>query len=413
MWVDNNSSSPFYGRMYISLNNFAVGGGALQIVYSDNGTTWTGPVTLNGSFIRDIQITGDLQGSGRVYVAAMNEGGGGLTTRQNVMYRSTDGGVTWASSTTGPSFSAPGRTACTANSYFVCMFGTNNWRHMGWGEPAANGNVVSLNYAAHGSGADLGDIYYVRSTDSGVTWGTPVKLNTDTGTALQWQPSLTTTNTGMVFASWYDQREVNGGNDLNCTAGNAAQNCYRRWGRVSLDNGATWQANDMVGRALSPLPAQPDSAVQPNYQGDYDYHSSFGATAIGGWTDGRTIISGTSQQDIFVNFVQGAAPTATPTATVAPSPTPTATATATPTPSQITLTASGRKVHGIDTVDLSWSGATSVNVDIYRNGMIIATVPNTPSSYTDSTGQRGHATFTYKVCEAGTQNCSNQVTVTF
>jgi serine protease len=161
------------------------------------------------------------------------------------------------------------------------------------------------------------------------------------------------------------------------------------------------------------VPAQPDSAVQPNYQGDYDYHSSFGATAIGAWTDGRTIISGTSQQDVFVNFVQGAAPTATPTATVAPSPTPTATPTATPTPSQITLTASGRKVHGIDTVDLSWSGATSANVDIYRNGGIIATVPNTPSSYTDSTGQRGHATFTYKVCEAGTQNCSNQVTVTF
>jgi hypothetical protein len=70
-------------------------------------------------------------------------------------------------------------------------------------------------------------------------------------------------------------------------------------------------------------------------------------------------------------------------------------------------------VHGIDTVDLSWNGATSANVDIYRNGVVIATVPSNPSSYTDSTGQKGRATFTYKVCEAGTQNCSNQVTVTF
>jgi hypothetical protein len=33
--------------------------------------------------------------------------------------------------------------------------------------------------------------------------------------------------------------------------------------------------------------------------------------------------------------------------------------------------------------------------------------------YTDSTGQKGRATFTYKVCEAGTQNCSNEVTVRF
>src|SRR4029077_13740922 len=328
MWVDNNPASPHYGRMYISFNNFAVGTGALQVVYSDNGTTWTAPITLTSTFTRDVQITGDLQGSGRVYLAAMNEEGGGLTTRQNVMYRSTDGGATWANSTTGPAFPAVGRTDCTANSYFVCMFGTDAWRHMGWGEPAAVGDVVSLDYSQQGASGDKGDIYYVRSTDQGVTWAAPVKLNTDTGTAMQWQPSLTATAGGVLFASWYDQREVNGGADLNCTPGSSSQNCYRRWGRVSFDNGATWQPDDMVGQALTPLPGQPDGGVQPNYQGDYDYHSSVGNTTIGGWTDGRNIISGQSQQDVFVNFVQGGTPSPTPTA----SPSPTATATASPTP---------------------------------------------------------------------------------
>src|SRR5437667_407450 len=83
--------------------------------------------------------------------------------------------------------------------------------------------------------------------------------------------------------------------------------------------------------------------------------------------------------------------------------------TPTPTPSQITLTASGRKVRGVDTVDLSWSGATSPTVDVYRNGAVIAIVSNT-GSYTDSTGQKGHGTFTYQVCEAGTQTCSNTAT---
>ena len=39
--------------------------------------------------------------------------------------------------------------------------------------------------------------------------------------------------------------------------------------------------------------------------------------------------------------------------------------------------------------------------------------PNNPSSYTDSTGARGHGSFIYKVCNAGTQTCSNQVTVSF
>src|SRR5262249_14986762 len=107
--------------------------------------------------------------------------------------------------------------------------------------------------------------------------------------------------------------------------------------------------------------------------------------------------------------------TATATATPAPSPTPTATITptATPTPGQITLTARGYKAQGRHQVDLAWSGATSSTVDIYRNGTLIVTVPNNPGFYTDSPGGRGHATYAYRVCNAGTQTCSNQVTVTF
>src|SRR6516164_2929265 len=110
-----------------------------------------------------------------------------------------------------------------------------------------------------------------------------------------------------------------------------------------------------------------------------------------------------------------ATPTSTPTPTPAPSPTPTATVTptATPTPGQISLTARGYKVQGRHQVDLAWSGATSSNVDIYRNGTLIVTVPNNPGFYTDSPSGRGHATYTYRVCNAGTQTCSNQATVTF
>jgi acetyl esterase/lipase len=79
---------------------------------------------------------------------------------------------------------------------------------------------------------------------------------------------------------------------------------------------------------------------------------------------------------------------------------------------KITLTARGYKVHGRQTADVSWSGATSSNVDIYRNGVQIVTTAN-DRLYTDSIGGRGHATYTYQVCNAGTQTCSNQATVTF
>jgi serine protease len=91
---------------------------------------------------------------------------------------------------------------------------------------------------------------------------------------------------------------------------------------------------------------------------------------------------------------------------VGPTPTPT------PTPGPITLSAAGRKVDGINTVRLTWNGAASANIDIYRNGVVIVTTAN-DGLYVDSTGDTGRAQYTYKVCEAGTQTCSNVERVRF
>jgi len=100
-------------------------------------------------------------------------------------------------------------------------------------------------------------------------------------------------------------------------------------------------------------------------------------------------------------------PTPTPTPTVTPTPTPT------PTPGAITLSAHGRRVQGRHTADLSWSGSNAANIDVYRDGVVIAAVPNN-GAYKDFIGVRGgNARYIYKVCDAGTQNCSNQVTVRF
>jgi hypothetical protein len=78
----------------------------------------------------------------------------------------------------------------------------------------------------------------------------------------------------------------------------------------------------------------------------------------------------------------------------------------------IHLKASGRKVGGINTVRLNWIGATSSNIDVYRNGILVATVPDTGTD-TDSTGDTGRARYTYTVCEASTSTCSNNARVTF
>ena len=101
-----------------------------------------------------------------------------------------------------------------------------------------------------------------------------------------------------------------------------------------------------------------------------------------------------------------------PAGTPTPTPTATATATATATPGPIQLRGQGKKLGGINTSRLKWRGATSANVDVYRDGVVIATTPN-DGLYDDSTGTTGQASFMYKVCEAGTQTCSNTVTVNF
>jgi serine protease len=64
-------------------------------------------------------------------------------------------------------------------------------------------------------------------------------------------------------------------------------------------------------------------------------------------------------------------------------------------------------------VRLQWRGAaTSTNIDVYRNNVPIATTPN-DGQYDDSTGDMGQAQYVCRVCEAGTQTCSNDVTVHF
>src|SRR5436190_11441364 len=342
-WADNNPSSPFYGRMYVSWNDFNVGGGALFLRYStDNGVTWTNArqITTGTPFIRDVQITGDLA-TGDVYIAGMDEGGGGFPhSNINHLYRSTDGGNTWTHTYAGPTFSGPGR---SSSGYFATMYANPAyWRHEGWGEPAALNGVVHYVYAASNAATgDPGNVFYVRSTDRGVTFSAAFQLNSNTDpTKAQWQPNISVSTSGSLFAVWYDERERTA---ASCQPSSPSTPCYRMWARRSTDNGATWLTDDAFSDVVTPLPLQPDPGIQATYAGDYDYASSSVNQHLHAWVDGRVAISGSSQQDAFHDRQSAGG---------AASPTPTPTATATPTPTPITLSASGRKVGGVNTADL-------------------------------------------------------------
>jgi len=76
----------------------------------------------------------------------------------------------------------------------------------------------------------------------------------------------------------------------------------------------------------------------------------------------------------------------------------------------IRLRARARIADGTKLVLLHWTGANSDTVDIYRNDALRATV-NNDGEHTDVLTERG--IYAYKVCEAGTTNCSNEVEVRF
>ncbi len=78
----------------------------------------------------------------------------------------------------------------------------------------------------------------------------------------------------------------------------------------------------------------------------------------------------------------------------------------------ITLSATGFKVKGFWSASLTWSGATSSQVNVKRNGTTVATVSNS-GSYTYNTSTKGSGSMTLQVCEAGTTTCSNVVTVVY
>jgi serine protease len=84
-----------------------------------------------------------------------------------------------------------------------------------------------------------------------------------------------------------------------------------------------------------------------------------------------------------------------------------------PPPAGIALSVASaqRSGNNRNTVVLSWTGAGTASVEVYRDGALIATPANS-GGYTDSF-RSGGASFIYMVCETGGGACSNEATASF
>ena len=171
-------------------------------------------------------------------------------------------------------------------------------------------------------GRSTTDVMFVRSTDGGLTFSAPHKINDDPVNPNKWHwfGTFSVAPNGRLDAVWYDTRNA---------ANNTDSQLFYSW---STDAGVTWSPNVAVSNAFNPSEGYPNQ----NKIGDY-------ITIVSDNTGGNVAYSATfnfnpsrgqHEEDIYYVRVSpsgGSTPTPTPTASPTPTLTPTATATFTPT----------------------------------------------------------------------------------
>jgi hypothetical protein len=185
-----------------------------------------------------------------------------------------------------------------------------------------NNNIYMLASVAP-PGRSTTDVMFVRSTDGGLTFSAPQKVNDDPVNPSKWHwfGTFSVAPNGRLDAIWYDTRNA---------ANNTDSQLFYSW---STDAGVTWAPNVAVSNAFNPFEGYPNQ----NKIGDY-------ITIVSDNTGGNVAYSATfnfnpprgeHEEDVYYVRVSpsgGATPTPTPTVTPPPTATPTATPRVTPTP---------------------------------------------------------------------------------
>jgi hypothetical protein len=98
-----------------------------------------------------------------------------------------------------------------------------------------HGNIYLLCSVERNSNSDPLDVMFVCSTDGGVNWSSPIKINDDPGTsAYQWFGTMSVAPTGRIDVIWLDTRD-NTGSDISAL-----------YYSNSNDGGETWSQNEKL-----------------------------------------------------------------------------------------------------------------------------------------------------------------------
>lgn len=145
------------------------------------------------------------------------------------------------------------------------------------------GNVYLLASVERYSSPDPLDVMFTRSTNGGVNWSSPIKVNDDPGTsAYQWFGTMSVAPNGRIDVIWLDTRD-NPGTFLSAL-----------YYSNSKDGGITWSPNEKLSDYFDPHVGWP----QQNKMGDYfDMVSDINGAYLS-WA-----ATFNNEQDVYYSFI--------------------------------------------------------------------------------------------------------------
>ncbi len=250
---------------------------AIELVESaDGGLTWTPPLIVAESCFSPATNFSSVQGSqvlfdaaGNVYVAWESFANAAGSARALWVRKSTDQGKTLLPavkiSNVTETGDGNGLQGGIRNNEFpmLAVDRKDGALYVVWNDGR---NFSITDFQAADGRYHFADILLSKSTNGGLTWSTPVRVNQDSLTHLldgepygtdHYQPGVAVDKSGRVGVCWYDRRN----DPRNFTFGRSCS--------FSTDGGASWHDSTSVPGNWQPFHDM-DSFIAQNYFGDYD-----------------------------------------------------------------------------------------------------------------------------------------------
>ena len=278
MEADHSPSSPYTGNVYIVYTDINLANPAYRMTlkrrvpgstnFEDTGVIFNSqnyPVAQFSSI--------DIGANGNIYVSFFADQGG--NNYAMFMTKSTDGGVSFSPEEKVADLDLPALFSGTPDVPGISENRLYPCPHLAV-DPSESGHLYMTWSDVDGVNSNSGlNIYLTKSIDGGASWSTPLKVNNNTDTETnQFYSSIAVNESGVVFMSWYDQRDNTGNNETHY------------YFAFSLDGGNTFEQMNITSTASD----FGQVGINNNDQGPGEYNEIVvsGNYAIPFWSDGRT-----------------------------------------------------------------------------------------------------------------------------